>query len=139
MLSQLIYVSVRTAKCTDVEIDKILEASNRKNGDKDITGVLLYSKTKFLQVLEGEKKEILDLYDKIKEDDRHKNVILISLKPISTRYFPSWQMGSKQIDTEQYEFLTNMTAAEQAKFKALLNGEQQNEAIKIINKLFVTA
>ncbi len=136
MLAQLIYVSVRTSKCTDTEIEKILEASNRKNGDKDITGVLLYSKTKFIQVLEGDSDEILKLYDKIKEDNRHINVVLISLKPITERYFPSWQMGSKRIDTETYDFLTNMDSASKAQFRALLNGEKQNNAIMIINKLF---
>jgi len=136
MLSQLIYVSVRTENCTDEEIQKILEASNRKNGDKDITGVLLYSQTKFLQVLEGEKDEILGLYDMIKKDDRHKNLIMISLAPIQKRYFPSWQMGSKKINTETYEFLTDMDAKSQAEFKALLNGKEQQNAILVINKLF---
>jgi len=55
MLSQIIYVSVRNANCSDEEIQKILESSNRNNGKLDITGVLLYSRNKFLQVLEGEK------------------------------------------------------------------------------------
>ena len=136
MLSQLIYVSVRKENCTDEEIQKILDASNRKNGDLDITGVLLYSESKFIQVLEGPKSQVLELYDKIKEDDRHKNVIMISLKPVEKRYFPSWQMGSKKIDTKNFEFLTNMDSESQAEFKALLNGDESNNAIKVINKLF---
>lgn len=136
MLSQLIYVSVRKENCTDEEIQKILEASNRKNGDRDITGVLLYSESKFIQVLEGAQSEVLELYDKIKGDDRHKNVIMISLKPIEKRYFPSWQMGSKRIDTKNFEFLTDMDRQAQAEFKALLNGAESNNAIKVINKLF---
>jgi len=135
MLSQVIYVSVRKASCTDEEIQKILEASNRKNGERDISGVLLYSKSKFLQVLEGEKDEIMELYDKIKADERHTNVIMISLRPIKERYFPSWQMGSKKID-DSYDFLTDMDEQSKKEFKKILEGEQTNDAIRIINKLF---
>jgi len=136
MLSQLIYVSVRKSTCTDHEIENILASSNKNNGKKDITGVLLYSNNKFLQVLEGDRNEILNLYDHIKLDDRHKNVTMLSLKPISQRYFPSWQMGSKAIDTNSYSFLTDMTAQEQAQFKSLLEGNEQQNSIKIIHKLF---
>lgn len=135
MLSQIIYVSVRKSNCTDAEIQKILEASNRKNGKLNISGVLLYSKSKFLQVLEGEKDEIVALYDKIKDDERHTNIVMIALRPIKERSFPSWQMGSKQID-DSYEFLTDMDEKSKKEFKAILEGEQNNDAIRVINKLF---
>ncbi|MGK7394640.1 MAG: BLUF domain-containing protein [Candidatus Cyclobacteriaceae bacterium M3_2C_046] len=136
MLSQLIYVSVRKNNCTDQEIENILASSNKNNGKKDITGVLLFSDTKFLQVLEGEKSDILALYDHIKLDERHKNVMMISLKPITQRYFPSWQMGSKAIDTQSFSFLTEMSSQEQTQFKSLLEGKEQQDAIKVIHKLF---
>jgi len=136
MLSQLIYVSTRNASCSDDDIQKILEASNRKNGKLDITGVLLYSRNKFLQVLEGEKDLILELYNKIKLDERHKNVIMISLKGIEQRYFPSWQMGSKNMESQSYEFITNMTDNDKSEFNELLDGKTNENAISIINKLF---
>ena len=43
-----------------------MESSIRNNGKIDISGVLLYSDQKFLQVLEGEHKQIIELYDTIK-------------------------------------------------------------------------
>lgn len=135
MLSQLIYASIRTEKCPDSQVDKIMESSTKNNKHVDITGVLLYSKSKFLQVIEGEKTHILKLYDDIKKDDRHKNIAMISLKPIDERYFPSWQMGSRKID-DQFNFLTDMDEKTKSDFKKLLNGEAQNDAIKIIHKLF---
>lgn len=136
MLAQLIYESTRTKECTDNEITKILDSSNRNNGTIDITGVLLYSKTQFLQVLEGEHSLIVDLYQRIKSDPRHSNAVIISLKHIKERYFPSWQMGSKQINTETYDFLTDMTAIERHEFRNILNGEPSETAIKIIHRLF---
>ncbi len=135
---QLVYVSVRAAECKDTEIEKILESCIRNNAKIDVTGVLLYSDKKFIQCLEGDYAQIISLYDKIKEDKRHKNVILISLGSIKERSFPSWQMGSKKISIEDLEFKTNMSINEKAEFKDILNGENQKggKAIDLIKKFF---
>jgi hypothetical protein len=135
MLHQLIYASVRNSNCSDAEIKKILDSSNRNNGKKDITGVLLYSPTKFLQVLEGDKDLIVALYENIKKDDRHKNVIMISLKTISERHFPSWQMGSKELNSDNFSFITHMSDKERKDFESLFSGNDVGESIQLIRKL----
>jgi hypothetical protein len=61
MLSHLIYVSNRAQNCTQSEIEKILESCKKNNVQYDITGVLLYSDTKFVQYIEGQYKEIMGL------------------------------------------------------------------------------
>jgi len=136
MLSQLIYLSYRTEKCTNDEIDKILTISIKKNETKNVTGILLYSDTIFIQVLEGQKDEILAIYDKIKQDPRHTKVVMISLRTIQNRYFPSWQMGSKKFDTESYEFISKMDNESAKQFKELLNGDTKINAIDIIKKFY---
>lgn len=138
MLSQLVYISVRSAECTDKEIEKILESSIRNNGKIDISGVLLYSDQKFLQVLEGEFKQIIELYDTIKEDKRHKNVVMLSLGSIKERNFPSWQMGSKKISLDDVDFNTRMTDEDKQEFKSILSGkkEQSQKVIDVIKKFF---
>lgn len=136
MLAQVIYLSDRAPKCSDEEITKILETSRINNGQKNITGVLLYSKTKFIQVLEGDKNDILALYDEIKKDERHRNVAMISLSPIKERFFPSWQMGEKKFDTESVEFISKINAEDRNEFKEILDGKKQTNVFNIIKKLF---
>ena len=136
MLTQLIYVSVRKKNCTEDEIQKILASSNKNNGALNLTGVLLYTENKFLQVLEGEQKVVLSLYDNIKNDDRHKNVMMISMHPIQDRDFPSWEMGSKKINEKDYTFLTDISKEDQENFKQLLNGDASKNSVKVISKLF---
>lgn len=138
MLSQLVYVSVRKDNCTAEEIEKILDACKRNNAQLDITGVLLYSDTHFVQYLEGDYKEITGLYDKIKTDDRHKNIVLITTGPIKERSFPSWQMGAKKFDENNVTFRTDMSTDEQRDFKAILSGEGQegNKALDLMKKFF---
>lgn len=138
MLSHLVYVSVRKKECTDEEIDKILSACKRNNPKLDITGVLLYSKTHFLQYLEGDYKEISGLYEKIKTDNRHKNVVLITTGPIEERTFPSWEMGSKEISEDKVEFQTDLTEEEAKTFQDIISGKNQegNKSLHLIKKFF---
>jgi hypothetical protein len=138
MLSHLVYVSVRKSNCTEQEIEKILTACKKKNGTLDITGVLLYSNTHFVQYLEGPYKEIISLYDIIKNDDRHKNAVLISSAPIQERSFPSWQMGAKKFDTGSIEFKSQIHDSEKQVFHSILDGKNQdsNKAITLLKKFF---
>jgi hypothetical protein len=64
MLSQLTYVSNRNPNCTNEEIEKILLSCKENNPSLEVTGVLLYSETKFIQMVEGNSKTILELYEK---------------------------------------------------------------------------
>lgn len=137
MLSHLVYVSVRQPSCTDQEIEKILASCKKNNAGLDITGVLLYSDTQFVQYLEGEYKEISALYDRIKSDPRHKNAVLITSAPIQKRLFPSWQMGSKKLGSS-VDFKTDITASDKELFKDILAGKVQegSRTFQLIEKFF---
>jgi hypothetical protein len=138
MLSQLVYVSNRKPNCTSAEIDKILAACEKNNPTSDTTGVLLYSDNKFIQYLEGEAKELLSLYDKIKLDPRHEKIMMISYGPIKEKAFPSWHMGTKKVSQKDVEFRTDISAGDKKVFKSLLNGDEQNgsKVLTLLKKFF---
>lgn len=138
MLSHLIYVSNRAQNCTQAEIEKILESCRKNNSKHDITGVLLYSDTKFVQYIEGKYTEIMQLYDKIKTDKRHTNAVLLTSAPIQERSFPSWQMGAKTFDTASIDFRTNISEDDRKIFDAMLSGKssEENKALNLIKKFF---
>lgn len=136
MLTHLVYVSSRKPECTTQEIDKILAACNKNNKELDITGILLYSDSKFVQYLEGENKAIMTLYDKIKTDDRHRNAVLISHGLIKERSFPKWQMGHKKMDFASITYRNEMSEEDHQTFQKVLAGGETNRAIKVIKKLF---
>lgn len=93
MLSGLVYKSERKEHCSKSEIDNILTTCQERNKIRRVTGVLLYSDTTFIQYLEGDFKEIISLYNKIKTDSRHTNAAILGITPIDNRIFPGWQMG----------------------------------------------
>ena len=134
MLAQLIYVSTRVF-CSDDQVQKIMRTSVAFNKKNDITGVLLFSDDKFLQVLEGESNTIRSLYDKIVLDPRHRKVVMISFQAVCYRSFPNWAMSCKQVDSGRYRFLTNMNVM--SKPQELLDSQEHKDVLHIINKVFM--
>jgi Sensors of blue-light using FAD len=138
MLSQLVYVSNRASICSDEEIENILASCKKNNPELEITGVLLYSDTKFIQLVEGEYKTIFDLYDKLKGDPRHHDFYMISCVPIKERAFPSWHMGSKKFSNSEVDFKTDILEEDKKIFDQILQGQEENGSavLHILKKFF---
>ncbi len=93
----LVYVSVETRPMTGEDITDILTTARNFNASQGITGMLLYRTGYFIQALEGEADRVNALYEKIANDPRHKNVLLIYKNPIQKRAFGEWSMGFKNL------------------------------------------
>ncbi|WP_051941898.1 BLUF domain-containing protein [Maribacter forsetii] len=103
----LTYESVATNALKASEMEELLEKARTNNIRDNITGCLIYYKGRFVQLLEGDKKKIEVLYEKLMTDPRHKNVTLFSDDEITKRTFPNWGMAYYPIDedhTNKYEF-----------------------------------
>ncbi|EMR02047.1 BLUF domain-containing protein [Cesiribacter andamanensis] len=137
-LYQLVYSSTRNQQCTESEIQNILAACQKNNPPLDITGVLLHSENNFIQYLEGD-KDIIKLYDLIKNDSRHRNVVLLSYGPLRERVFPAWHMGYKNLPKDRVDFLTDSNEEEKKLFNAIIKGEQVQDgmaATRLLVKFF---
>jgi len=97
-LISLAYVSASSRDITEEDIAQILESSRRNNKQDNITGMLLYRSGYFIQALEGEEKKVIALYNKIAEDERHRNVLTVHKQKISERTFSDWSMGFNNLD-----------------------------------------
>ena len=93
MLVRLLYASRATRPITPGAHESILEQSRAHNPKLGITGVLCYSDDVFIQVLEGGRDEVCELYNTIARDDRHQNVRILSFEEIRERRFGNWTMG----------------------------------------------
>ena len=92
----LVYASVATERFDERRIPDLLARSREKNGDMDVTGLLLYEGGTFLQALEGKADVIEELFDTIRNDPRHTDCKVVLREPISERAFPDWSMGFRQ-------------------------------------------
>ena len=84
---KLAYVSVATRTLSSVDLQNILETAITSNRDADITGILLFNGTNFMQVLEGPQEEVEKIFAKICDDDRHRNVVVIYREKTGAREF----------------------------------------------------
>jgi len=93
MLVRLLYASRPATALTPGVADAILAQSRKRNSAAGVTGLLCVADDIFIQVLEGGRDEVCDLYHAIVRDPRHKDIKLLSYDEIGARRFGSWTMG----------------------------------------------
>jgi len=76
----LIYVSSASQEMSEENLLFLLEQSRSRNKRQNVTGMLLYAKGNFFQVLEGEKSDVEEIYEAIENDGRNKGNIVIEKK-----------------------------------------------------------
>lgn len=93
----------------------MMEEFRAKNELKKIKGILLYSRGNFFQVLEveyGRKQLLTNLFENIKNDGRHYDVIKIMEKQSSAPFFSQYDTAFKVVYKatnfkELYNFLND--------------------------------
>lgn len=97
MLVRLLYASRAVQPLTAEVLDDILACSRQANPAAGVTGLLCHSNEIFMQVLEGGRDAISDLFHRIARDPRHCDVILLQYEEITERRFASWTMGQVNV------------------------------------------
>lgn len=73
-----------------------MRQSRKKNRTLDITGLLLFDRPFFLQIIEGPTDSINQLIADILADERHRDVDIIYVnEELADREFARWNMGCK--------------------------------------------
>ena len=93
MLVRLMYASRATEPVRPETLTAILKKSTQHNPGAGVTGVLCFSGSIYLQVLEGGRSQVSKLYNRIAQDPRHTDVVLLSYEEIDERSFAGWSMG----------------------------------------------
>lgn len=74
-------------------LSQILAASNCNNRLNDITGALVFDEQWFIQALEGERAAVWATFDRLREDERHSDVVVAEAVDLKARMFGNWWMG----------------------------------------------
>ena len=93
MLVRLMYASRAVPAVDQEELLSILRKSKANNHKSGVTGALCFSEGIFLQVLEGGRNAVNQLYNRIASDARHTDVVLLAYDEIEERRFAGWSMG----------------------------------------------
>jgi hypothetical protein len=97
MLVRCLYASRPVQPLSGPFLDSILEQSRKNNPALGITGLLCASDNLFIQIIEGGRDEVCDLFNAIVRDDRHQQVRILIYDEINQRQFGNWTMGQVSI------------------------------------------
>ncbi len=120
---QLIYTSKPAPQLTELAMIDILIDAQKYNQDEGISGFLLFSPEKLIQLVEGDEVNVKDLYQKIKKDKRHVDTVIQYSGFSDKRCMPFLGMGLCFMEeTNHHDHQFYFTRHEAKNFSALING-----------------
>ena len=129
---RLVYVSTAVDGLKDDDIESILNVSQSNNDERYVTGFLAHNGNSFMQALEGERDEVLNIYTRIVNDERHYGVAQIIGEPVETRAFPEWSMNYHRVDDS--EGSSTMVIRKDDSIDALLNPDMPRDLLYLFSK-----
>jgi len=101
MLKTICYISDSKKIETGNNFEDLFEAARANNIKNNITGILIYRNSNFLQVLEGEQTMVDSTFKRIRLDVRHHNLFKIIDTTIEQRFFQDYNCGFTVINDSQ--------------------------------------
>ncbi len=89
---QLVYLSRAARRLSAKDLHDILEASQRRNAEVGVTGLLLCDGSRFIQALEGTATAVSGVMARIAVDRRHKDIVYMHNADVPLRQFGAWSM-----------------------------------------------
>ncbi len=132
-LIHIVYVSFSEKELTEVELDELLKDIRKRNKQQKVTGLLLYNDGSFIQLIEGSSQIIKNLFEIIKKDPRHTNIVLLLEESIQKRAFPDWSMGYCKLNKEQKKSLPGYSDFIQSEDSVNFIESTSREAMKLLN------
>jgi FAD-dependent sensor of blue light len=90
---QLVYKSIEADPFSEADLKHLLLNSRLRNAEVDITGMLIYDRGAFLQMLEGDLGAVISTFARIERDPRHKDISVLLRDPKAGRAYGNWSMG----------------------------------------------
>ena len=93
ILDTFVYCSRAAEGVDDAAVDRIIEWSQRRNVERDITGVLVFGSGIFFQWIEGPPAAVETLIASLHGDPRHFDVVVLDRSVEKReRLYPNWEM-----------------------------------------------
>ncbi|SFD15406.1 BLUF domain-containing protein [Algibacter pectinivorans] len=98
MLKTICYTSKVKPNIDIMGLEALFNETQAKNNTNNITGVLVKRDSTFFQIIEGQPNLIDILFEKIKTDNRHSNILELVNNPITKLSFKDFNTNYTIID-----------------------------------------
>ena len=96
-MHQLLYVSQAARDIPASDLDDILVVGRANNQARGLSGILIHVDGGFLQIIEGARDAVMQMYGRIAEDPRHAHPRVLVDRAVSMRAFPDWCLGYEHL------------------------------------------
>jgi hypothetical protein len=96
-----IYTSIYTGQNISTDLEDIIHQAKKNNPIHNVSGVLFFHNNRFLQIIEGDKKNLDQLKLNITKDSRHKEIQQLFYEPILSKSFSNWNMDTFNLSDKE--------------------------------------
>ncbi len=96
-MHQLLYVSQAARNIPASDLDDILVIGRANNMARNLSGILIHIDGGFLQIIEGARDSVMQVYGRIAEDSRHTHSRVLVDRGVAARSFPGWALGYEHL------------------------------------------
>ena len=133
-IMQLIYMSSPSEVLNEHNLLSVVRAAQKSNIEKNISGFLILDDHTIVQLLEGSKKEVMSLFEKIERDSRHHAIKVLYKTVVGKRTMPFLGMGLCFINSiVNLNFDFYFTRIQAREFSGLIEGEVGNHFRKYLS------
>ena len=129
-IRRIVYVSQGRYAFTQDELMTMCSGFSAHNALRNVTGVLMLIGNWFLQVIEGPDEAIEELIDRIRTDERHSCVTVISDHEDEDRIFGQWSMNLLDLDSRYFVNVESVAVLREQIDDVLLNSPSKARAMK---------
>ncbi|MGC1173629.1 BLUF domain-containing protein [Polaromonas sp.] len=121
-LHEVLYISTLAPESPVKVVSQIAAQARRGNEAAGITGLLIFDGMRFCQQIEGPRKEVLALIQRIRLDSRHTGMEVLHQGPLEARRFRRFSLGYAAVDDQDVLAQIESATPEQtmAQFLALI-------------------
>ena len=112
--SVIVYRSRAVFALSDVDLFYLLAHSRESNKINEITGVILYDRGHFFQWLEGTNQHLGRLWNRIRGDQRHTDIVVLADQQVPVRLFAGWSMQFAHRDKQHESIVDGFVVADPA-------------------------
>lgn len=111
VIHRLVYLSTAVGVLRADELDRIWLRARASNASSDLTGLMLFHQGVFLQAIEGPAAGVAGLFERIRRDRRHANLIVHESGPVDQRAFagsPMHYISARNLSPGEKQAFVNL-------------------------------
>ncbi len=93
MIYRIIYLSTANGAPEQQELEALMQKARSNNNRDGITGLVAYHDFTFIQVLEGPEDKVRECFDRIRQSELHRNIVVAQEAYSETRLFDRYAMA----------------------------------------------